>query len=237
MMIEMERKHYLLFGISVLGIVLGIAAFYYLGYLPQERKAEQLQNDLKIEQQLIQVLDQQQATSAALNGNTVELQRKIPVTPFVEQLVLELDKAELLSESTIVNMTFGDSAFTPASTTLDEYVESQTPETTETEVATEFMPEGLNKVTVNLAVESETYEALKTFLSSLENLTRITQIESVTFTGQPEVTSTEQVMDTLSYSVTLSAFYYPELHDLVEDLPPLSVPEPANKTNPFLDTN
>ncbi|NLP50307.1 pilus assembly protein PilO [Bacillus sp. RO1] len=236
MMIELERKHYVLLSSCVLLIVLGIAGFYYLSYAPKEVRAEQLQQEKAIEEQLIQVLEQQEVTAQANGNTTVELQRKIPVTPFLEQLILELEKAEVLSDSTIVNMSFGEEEFVPATTTLEEY-ETMHDEEDETVEEEAYLPEGLKKVTVNLSVESEVYEDLSTFLSSLESLTRITQIESVSFTGQPEVTSTDQELQPLTYSVTLSAFYHPELDDLIEELPPLSVPEPANRVNPFIDND
>jgi type IV pilus assembly protein PilO len=236
MMIELERKHYILLSSCVLLIVIGIAGFYYLSYAPKEVRAEQIQQEKAIEEQLIQVLEQQEETAQVNGSTTVELQRKIPVTPFLEQLILELEKAEVLSESTIVNMSFGEGEFVLASTTLEEYetMHNDEDETVEEEA---YLPEGLKKVTVNLSVESEVYEDLSSFLSSLESLTRITQIESVSFTGLPEVTSTDQELQPLTYSVTLSAFYHPELDDLIEELPPLSVPEPANRINPFIDND
>ncbi|CAG9619505.1 pilus assembly protein PilO [Sutcliffiella rhizosphaerae] len=237
MRLELERKHYLILASCVLIMVLGITTFYFLFYQPQELRVGQLQQEIVIEQRLIQALEEQSQLQASTGGNTVELQRKIPVTPFVEQLILELDKAEVLSDSRIINMTFGDETFTPATSTLDDYENGNSDETEENVEEVTYLPEGLKKITVNLSVESETYEDLTSFLSSLENLTRVTQIESVTFTGQPEITSTEQELDTLTYSVTMSAFYYPELEDLLEDLPPLSVPAPSNRTNPFIDTN
>ncbi|WP_404444105.1 pilus assembly protein PilO [Sutcliffiella horikoshii] len=236
MMIELERKHYVLLSSCVLLVVLGIAGFYYLSYAPKEARAEQLHQEKNIEEQLIQVLEQQEQTAQANGNTTVELQRKIPVTPFLEQLILELEKAEVLSESTIVSMSFGEGEFVPASTTLEEYetMHDEEEETVQEEV---YLPEGLKKVTVNLSVESEVYEDLSTFLTALESLTRITQIESVSFTGLPEVTSTDQELEPLTYSVTVSAFYHPELDDLIEELPPLSVPEPGNRVNPFIDNN
>lgn len=235
MMIELEKKHYILLGSCVLLIVLGIVVFYYLTYAPKEARATQLQEEKRIEEQLIQVLEQQEEIATATGNTTVELQRKIPVTPYLEQLILELEKAEVLSDSKIVNMSFGEGEFLPASTTLEEYENMHEEEGVIQEET--YLPEGLKKVTVNLSVESEVYEDLTTFLTSLESLTRITQIESLSFSGQPEVTSTEQELEALTYSVTLSAFYHPELNDLVDDLPPLSVPEPSNRTNPFIDNN
>ncbi|MGM0835945.1 MAG: pilus assembly protein PilO [Bacillota bacterium] len=238
MIIELQRKHYIIFASVVALLVMGIILFYYLSYAPKQTMVEQKKQEIEIEEQLIQVLDQQQESAGTGLGNTMELQRKIPVTSYVEQLILELEKAEVVSNSRIMNMTFGDADFS-ATTTLDEYVEVNSTTTTDSteEQQTEqaYLPEGLKKVTVNLSVESENYEDLTTFLEELEGLTRITQIESVAFTGLPELTSIAQELTSLTYSVQLSAFYHPELADLMEDLPPISAPEPSNKTNPFLD--
>ncbi|MGD6832054.1 pilus assembly protein PilO [Sutcliffiella halmapala] len=239
MIIELQRKHYIIFASVVALLVMGIILFYYLNYAPKQTMVEQKKQEIEIEEQLIQVLDQQQESAGTGLGNTMELQRKIPVTSYVEQLILEFEKAEVVSNSRIMNMTFGDADFSASTTTLDEYVESNsstdTEGTAEQQTEQAYLPEGLKKVTVNLSIESDNYEDLTTFLEELEGLTRITQIESVAFTGLPELTSIAQELTSLTYSVQLSAFYHPELADLMEDLPPISAPEPSNKTNPFLD--
>lgn len=235
MIMELHRKHYIILASIVALLVLGIILFYYLSYAPKQATVVQKKQEIEIEEKLIQVLDQQIESIGAGLGNTMELQRKIPVTSYVEQLILELEKAEVVSNSTIMNMTFGDADFSAPDSTLDEYVDAHTSATTEQQTEQAYLPEGLKKVTINLSVESENYEDLTTFLQELEGLTRITQIESVAFTGLPELTSLAQELAALTYSVQLSAFYHPELADLIEDLPPISAPEPSNKTNPFLD--
>lgn len=47
MMIELEKKHYILLSSCVLLIVLGIAGFYYLSYAPKEARAQQLHDEKK----------------------------------------------------------------------------------------------------------------------------------------------------------------------------------------------
>ncbi|WBL13991.1 pilus assembly protein PilO [Sutcliffiella sp. NC1] len=229
MNIELQKIHYIILGSVVAALLLAILLFYYALYSPKQVELNSLQSQLQVEEQLLQVLEEQERNILAnLLDSTVELQRKVPVAPFVEQMILELEKAETISGALITNTTFGEEAVTTS--TLDEYVQSE-------ELAEELpgipLPEGLKKLTMNLTVQAETYEDLKAFLSEVENLTRITQIESVTFSGTPEVTSLEQEASTLTFSVSLSAFYHPELQDLIEDLPPIFVPEPSNKSNPF----
>lgn len=236
MIIEFQKKHTIILSIIVALLVSAIVLFYYVSYTPKQMLLDQKNQEIQIEEQLIQVLQQQGTTDTSVT-NTIELQRKIPVAPYVEQLMLELEKAEVVSNSRISNMTFGDAPFA-ATTTLDEYVNSTTNQSTEEEQSEQeaaYLPEGLKKVTVTLSVQSDDYEDLTLFLKELESLTRVTQIESVSFTGRPEITSITQEITPISYSVQLSAFYHPELVDLLNDLPPIHVPEPSNKTNPFID--
>jgi type IV pilus assembly protein PilO len=168
MIIELQRKHYIIFASVVALLVMGIILFYYLSYAPKQTMVVQKNQEIEIEEQLIQVLDQQQETAGTGLGNTMELQRKIPVTSYVEQLILELEKAEVVSNSRIMNMAFGDADFSASTTTLDEYVQANsstnTEGTTEQQAEQAYLPEGLKKVTINLSVESGNYEDLTTFL-------------------------------------------------------------------------
>jgi type IV pilus assembly protein PilO len=64
-------------------------------------------------------------------------------------------------------------------------------------------------------------------------------VESINYTGGPEITSLDQEQTKLTYSLTVSAFYMPTLADLQAQLPHIDAPAPANKKNPlsqFTDT-
>jgi type IV pilus assembly protein PilO len=91
----------------------------------------------------------------------------------------------------------------------------------------------MKKLTVNLSVESASYEDFEKFISTLESLKRIVVVESINYTGGPEITSLTDNINPLSYSLTISAFYMPTLADLQAQLPKIDTPAPAGKQNPL----
>jgi len=93
--------------------------------------------------------------------------------------------------------------------------------------------DGLNQITVTLHVQSPNYEELEKFLSAIEHQKRITRVNSLSFTGPPELVSVEQVAEQLVYDVTISTFYMPKYTELAEEAPKLTVPSPSNKKNPL----
>ena len=58
-------------------------------------------------------------------------------------------------------------------------------------------------------------------------------VESISYTGGQEITSLDQEVKPISYSLTISAFYMPSLADLAADLPKIDAPAPAGKDNPL----
>lgn len=64
-------------------------------------------------------------------------------------------------------------------------------------------------------------------------------VEAIDYSGGEEITTLAQEKEPLTYSLTISAYYLPELNDLIAELPKIDVPAPANKDNPlstFSDT-
>jgi type IV pilus assembly protein PilO len=91
----------------------------------------------------------------------------------------------------------------------------------------------LDKLTVQLSIESPKYEDLEKFIETLESLKRIMVIETINYTGSKEITSLSQNNNPLDYTLTISAYYLPGLTDLDKQLPKADFPAPANKDNPL----
>ncbi|HJV46789.1 MAG TPA: hypothetical protein VJ824_13820 [Bacillota bacterium] len=90
----------------------------------------------------------------------------------------------------------------------------------------------LKSMTFNLEMKSPDYDHLSLFLRELENLPRITSIDSLTFTGVKE-TSDGQLSKEMNYNLTVSIYYAPQLTDLIKDIPVVEYPQPKNKENPI----
>jgi type IV pilus assembly protein PilO len=251
MKLSFSKKHKLTLLVGVLLIVLLVIFAQFLKLSPLKSDLETKEQTLASEQKLLEAVSQKKLDETKkVTEDTRELQKKVPVSPLQEQFILDLEKAENVSNSKILSMGF--------SKDVDVPMEAATPPATETTESTE-VPDvktvqeasgeqvapvattGLKKLTVNLSVESPKYEDIEKFIATLESLKRIVVVESINYSGGEEITSldTDKVDKLLSYSLTISAYYLPALDDLIAELPKIDAPAPANKKNPlssFSDT-
>lgn len=210
---------------------------------PIKSEIERLESNVSMQKKFIDVLKQNQTESDIPVVSSTEIQKKIPVIPLVEQLLLEIEQAENVSGSEITSMSFSESDFTLAPT--NEPIETTEEEETEAaELPITIDPaaitEGLRQVTVTISVQSPGYDELERFLSQIEHQTRITKVDSLSFTGKQEAVSINQEdLDApLDYTVTVSTFYMPVYPELAEDAPKVNFPTPSEKKNPlFMNTS
>lgn len=110
MTIHLHKKQIIMLFAAVLLLGSLYAGAYYLFIKPKNAEIETLLSLKYMQKQQYKVLTSgETSTESKPVVNSVELQRKVPVSPMVEQLVLDLEKAETVSNSTIQNMTFTES--------------------------------------------------------------------------------------------------------------------------------
>ncbi|ANB61913.1 pilus assembly protein PilO [Anoxybacteroides amylolyticum] len=224
----------------LLMLVVASAVFTFLYFYtlkPLHLRVAELKTTVANEQKLVTTLQSQTAKQQTdMIDSAVELQKRVPVKPLVEQLLLDLEKAEVVSDSFIPNMSFNEDAGIGASQqSAAASSATQQPSTTQQNKASITLPAGLKKVTVQLTVQSPSYYQLERFLQTLEQLPRIVSVESLSFTGNPELTSVESTVHPLTYSLTVSAFYHPGLASLQNQVPPFDVPPSSDKQNPLTE--
>ncbi|WNS74461.1 pilus assembly protein PilO [Bacillus sp. DTU_2020_1000418_1_SI_GHA_SEK_038] len=223
--------------IGITGIILLILLFtglYFLYIQPLKTTLANKQRELQTEEQLLSVIENQiKETGTDTFESTEALQKEIPVQPLVEQLLLDIEKAETVSGSLVSNMDFSDSE-------LEEESAEETQETDDEETAEKAdekpsipMPAGMKKTTVVLTVKSADYFSLEKFIQSLESETRTIIVENLQIYGQDEIISADQEKLAIETEITISAFYMPTLTDLIDQLPKMEVPNTSNKKNPF----
>ncbi|WP_175639835.1 hypothetical protein [Metabacillus schmidteae] len=246
-MIEWRKKHtvFIVFTVVITGLLVYFS--YLLLLQPKSQEIKSLQGQIDTENTLIQTL---QASSGENSEGTllsaVELQKILPVSPFEEQFLLDLEKAETISSSLITTLSFQDGEAVTEEEQDDELVEAYDEkldpdsETAESEDSTETatsdtMPKGIEKLTVELSVTSPSYYEVEEFLRQLENTKRITQIESVSVEGKQELIQIDDTSEEseFTYQVVVSTFYLPNLEELKDQLPPFHTPAPSDKENPF----
>lgn len=260
MNLQLEKKHYLIIlGAFLLAILFYLGA-YYLYLNPLKTSLLLKESQLKTEQQLTEALETRVASVNESDfSSTAELQKKLPVDPMVDQLVLDFEKAEVISDTFITSIEFIEGDQTTS--TIEEgagqqedssVLQNEQADVLDTQQAEEAqsdnlgastdeqdkgnlmnMPEGLATTTTTIIVEAEKYLDLEKFIETLENLQRIVVVKSISFNGPEEIFTLADESERIEMTLTVNAFYYPELKDLKDYSPKVRVPEPANKRDPF----
>ena len=250
---------YLLIGICTV-ILLMFTGLYYLQIQPMTSMIESKKSEVETQHTILDSI------SPPLNSftdityqSTMELQKKLPVKPLGDQLILELKKAEVISNSLILKMEITDEELSDTeeagavqeTNTTDDAVDGGTNSNeTEAEAETEPvdgsesmpeeqsmtslpLPQGIKKLSVKVTVEADDYEEFEAFIETVESSKRIMKIDRIDLVGSEEIISIEQNVEPLVYTVEISAFYSPDLIDLQEQLPDMETPQPADKDNPL----
>ncbi len=254
MKLRFSKRDKLILGVGALFLVLLIVYAQFFSLSPLKSDLGFKQQSLKNEQKLLDIVTQKKAKDTTKKAeDTRELQKILPVKPLQEQLILDLEKAETLSNSKISSMGFSKDADvnTAPDQATDQNANGQQPANTQaaanqmtTTQETTAQATGdqqaapaqtipLKKLTVSLSVESPNYKEFEKFIETLESLKRIVVVESISYAGGQEITSLDQEATPLTYSLTISAFYMPTLTDLAAELPKIDAPAPAGKDNPL----
>jgi type IV pilus assembly protein PilO len=230
--LRISRQQIILFLLAC-AVILGLL---YAGYLyvlkPLKQKEETLSSQLITEQQLLQQIRNEEAKKREELGlSAVELQKKLPTKPLVDQFILDLEHAAVVSDSLISAISFEDAEV--ANHNEEEELSAEQKEANTTTDTS--LPEGIEKISANLEVKSSSYYQLERFIETLETLPRIVKVESISFAGNKEVTSVNQSVEPLNYTLTVSAYYYPKLEELQNKVPELEIPKPKEKTSPLFE--
>jgi type IV pilus assembly protein PilO len=251
MKLSFSKKHKLILLVGILLIVLLVVFAQFFKLSPLKSDLESKEQTLASEQKLLESISQNKLDETKkVTEDTRELQKKVPVSPLQEQFILDLEKAENVSNSKISTMSFSKDVDVPMVTEAPVTENTETTEVPEVETVQEASADqaapttstGLKKLNVNLSVESPTYEDIEKFIATLESLKRIVVVESINYSGGEEMTTLdpEKEKEPISYTLTVSAYYLPGLEDLIAELPKIDAPVPAKKKNPlntFSDIN
>lgn len=225
-------------------LIIALIAFGYLLFIqPLRSSVQQKETELENQQKLLAVVQSRDIkTTGELKESSVQLQKQIPVKPLIEQFIIDLEMAETVSNSQILQISFNDEGAAGTENSAEPTVEQATPPADTTQNAVEGSegvpkPAGIKEITLDLSIESKSYFDLEKFIETLEGLDRIVEVKSIDFSGPPEVTSigadTGSEQSKTPFHLVLSIYYYPGLEDLEEELPEIETETPANKSNPL----
>jgi type IV pilus assembly protein PilO len=223
----------LISGMFIVLILYFIISVTYLN--PLKENVLQKEQQLKTEKQLQAAYEKRiTAVPSGEIKSTSELYKIIPKEPFTEQLILNFEKAEIVSDSTITFMEFGESnSSDQKETAADSDNESNDSNANDRNVEiSDSVPAGLQKTSVTLSVEAKGYEGLEKFIQVLEESKREIIIESIDFNGPESMAFSAEQKEIISFTIKLSAFYFPAENDKGDKMQ-IETPAPANKRNPF----
>jgi type IV pilus assembly protein PilO len=239
--LQLEKKHIMILISLIFFSILLYFGAHFLYIAPMEESLALKKSQLKTEQQLNKTLETRLSTASSSDFNsTMELQKTLPVDPMTEQLVLDLEKAEVVSNSYITAMEFSKDGQIVDSEQSNEQETTEsnnavqgTESVSEVDIQPIQMPDGVSKTSVLVTVESASYFELEKFIATLEELQRIVMVESISFTGPEEILSLADEESKIKMELILNAFYLSGFDDLKSDNPKIETPAPANKRNPF----
>ncbi|WP_416729613.1 hypothetical protein [Fictibacillus sp. JL2B1089] len=166
-----ENKKLLTYvGLGVILLLIIGGVYGYFGFLsPLHQRIEAVDMEMKQQEILLNKANDSVAVTTQTSENTYALQEEVPVKPLVDQLMLQFEKAEVLSDSLILTMDFTDGdvleeeeVVAEEETTENEASEgSATDETTETENEAENT-ENATEVEGDISNENDTVEQSET---------------------------------------------------------------------------
>lgn len=209
-----KQKEIGLIVLSSLFCLILIAYAYFTFYVPKKDSLAVAETTLTTDRQVLFALEQQLANQPEIPiVSSLELQKKVPIDPLTELIILQIEKAEVVSDSLVQSIGFSEGPF-----------------------VIEAPPEGLEtlqQLLVNLSIETSNYATLEAFIDEIEKLDRILIVDNISFSSPGEVTTEESEPAKLQLSLSFTAFYRPDLLELLDEGPKVDTPAPADKSNPL----
>jgi type IV pilus assembly protein PilO len=233
---KLSRQTVLL--IVMCGFILAGAFFYFL-ILPLQKETEALQEELRREQSFLTALtrasvEKRQQPKVSF---TPQYQEKIPESPYLEQLMLDMTQVETISGVDMEGIGLSDKG-------AEENQEQQAANKQELRFppigssATDNAPAypGLESVTITTKIKG-TYQQIHRFFEEALSLPRVIRVERVKISGGKDnfiyLNPKEDARQEMTAEVTLSAYYAPQLKSYFPQPLPVIVPPPEGRKNPF----
>ncbi|UOY92628.1 hypothetical protein MUG87_00300 [Ectobacillus sp. JY-23] len=184
-------------------------------------EVEQKKQEIKVENMLQAKRKQKQKPVVATTGNTQFMLQKLPTKPLLDQYILDLANAESISgaviQSTVIQE--GAGAVVPAGGMKEGKV---------TEAKLKPIP-----IVLSVEVKYTAYEQLQSFIDTMENMARITHVQSIDFKGREEIVSADMTQEPYKCTITLATYYVPA-KELEQNVTQLELPSLCkDRSNPL----
>ncbi|SDI92631.1 hypothetical protein [Salimicrobium halophilum] len=203
-----NRNQSMLLGVLVAVVVVVGFLLYTMWLSPLTEEKESLDNQVATKENAVEILREDSGSDAISELESKQLQNILPVEKQEDQFLLMLERAEAASRTSIQSIARVDGS-APAEETEDP---------------------GVQPLTYELEMVSETFGDLMQFLSNLEGMERYSLIQSITFDSSAVEEGSGEV---LYYFVRVSTYHYPTLEALEPEAPSYNYGDPSGKVTPF----
>lgn len=195
-------------------LLLMLAAYSYFNiYSPAKEANERATQTLANERDILFALQRQEAQQSPSETSTSrQLQQKVPVKPLEDLILLQVQKAEVKSDTYVNAVNFS----------LEETSIENPPEHVT----------NVQAVITEVHLETDTYSKVDRFIEEIESMERIFIIDGIEFTAPEEIRTMEQETENMEMTVRFHAFYRPDLENLVDEAPKVDAPVPSGKQDP-----
>lgn len=216
-----ENKRMLIIILVLLFVLLFVVYFAFVSPVVKQLKgAENNVSTLETEISALQLnLDKQTSTP---DVDSIILEKKVPLAPELENLLLTFQEIEFVSGSVIENIQFrydgelpeswmdeedteSDDSVQDEGESTDESDEEQSPPAVSVDVN---KPENLRVITAVIDVQSPNYERFQDFLTEIEKRERITRVDKLEFEKPAEKALLEGEPETMTMTMEVTTFYY-----------------------------
>ena len=220
---EENRNAFLMLS-GLLFVLLIVLYFAFISPLLSDLKDERanhidLQNEIAVLEKQIQQIDEIQEE---LTQEQLELQKKVPLTRELEEIVLILQDIELQSSSLIelIDFYYDSSLPTPDFShelDADEVIEgandAEGEENSDKENQTielKEKPESLQVITISMEITSPSYDDFLQLIKEIEQQERIMSVSKLQFEKTSDFTVNDEQDELITHKVELMTFYYKE---------------------------
>lgn len=203
--------------------VLLFAVYYYV-ILPKQEEADRLASSVNsLESEISSLQDQiSEADKVESTSNEFILRKKVPETRAINELLLNIEEIEYITNSRILGINFNnydslvsesDLAPKEEETTTEETNEENSTENEKEEVPTSTisiasLPTSLKMVTFELEVESPNNARLQKFIKEIESLDRIMHIDTISYSLPGEELEFEGTSEIVEATIQVTTFYF-----------------------------
>lgn len=208
-----RQKDVALVVLSVI-FLLSLALYsYFKIYAPAKDMNERALQSFSNERDILFALQRQQAQQVPnQTTNSRILQQQLPVVPLEDLILLQVQEAEVKSDTYVQEVNFSFE-----------------------EALIETPPEDVQNVQAIIAevhLLATDYANVDRFIEEIESMERIFVIDGIEFTAPEEIRTTDDEGDLQELTVTFHAFYRNDLPGLLDDAPKVDAPPSANKSDP-----